>query len=383
MIEEDQIFTKDERAQNDIRKNSLLKLINSGESILIAGAGASAGLYPSWKKLLINLGKEATDRDPNFKPYSENEDYLDFADRVKKSLGSDIYYSYISKVFEPSTPTHESFHETLCRLPFKAIATTNYDRVLENAMLAVESERDAPKFTLSGDNSICIGGMEIRILNEFLLSLNYNTKKQKKILHLHGIYNITDSIILCREEYYSKYGFVLKIPAKTLYEEIKNDTMSEESLQKLLFDRGYQWPIHRKLLWSLLATRRVVFMGFSLTDPYFTKMLDFVSSDLHTYFSETHFLIIRVNKENKEKTFEFGRQIKQKYGVETIFFEDDITYKGLEKFVFELNDLINPKSILPVKTRIAAPLSTLDVQIDEDETARILELSKKQKNENQ
>ena len=38
------------------------------------------------------------------------------------------------------------------------------------------------------------------------------------------------------------------------------------------------WTLHRKLLWAVLATRRVVFIGFSMEDPYFDNMLETVSA---------------------------------------------------------------------------------------------------------
>ena len=81
-----------------------------------------------------------------------------------------------------------------------------------------------------------------------------------------------------------------------------------------------------------------------MNDPYFNKMLEFVSADLHTYHSEAHYIVLRITKENKVRIMSFAMMLKQKYGIQTVFFEDNNEYKGLERFIQEMNNSINNES---------------------------------------
>jgi hypothetical protein len=256
---------------------------------------------------------------------------------VKSCVGADPYYNLIFRSFKEKEQTHEKFHESLCRLlhnkKLRGITTTNYDPVFEFALNAVTKEQV---------KSICIdSNMEQARIFEFLMSLN-DVNSRKGILHIHGYCDQKDSIILSKSEYESKYGFKLLQPASTIFDSIQRNEMDEAQFSGLLKDYGLVWTTHRKIMWSLFATRRLIFIGFSLSDPYFNKMLEFVSNDLHTYGYDMHFLILRIKTvEEKDRAKIKATQLKEKFGIETIFYEEDESNTGLENFVFEMEKEMN------------------------------------------
>ncbi len=325
-------FTREQLEANDLALKNLVEFVQSGDAILMAGAGCSGDLYPPWGAFIDRLEKEAQIVDPSFQ--GNKEDFLVFADKVKECLKDERYYSLIYDIFKPGNDTHLPFHESLCRLPFKAITTTNYDLVLEHALTVV---------TGKPNNSLHFEGTTKNKIHEFLQSLNFNRSFNKKlIVHLHGIYDTAASIVLSGKEYSSKYGFEIGNNEDTLFDQLQGGNLSRERLNTLLIKYGYEWPLRRKLLWSLLATRRIVFIGFSMKDPYFMKMLDFVQDDLSTYYTEAHFLILRVTPQSLKQSIDQANHMKSEYGIQTVFFhDDDESYTGLGQFIAELENRVN------------------------------------------
>lgn len=357
-------LTKDELEANARRKESLIDFISSGDSILMAGAGCSGTLYPAWPDFVAALERAALVHDPSFK--GDPSDFLDFANKVKECLGDDKYYAFIYKTFKPGAITHEQFHEILCRLPFKGITTTNYDTILESAINVISP---------AANHSLHFEGTTKAKIHEFLMSLNHNKNLPRRVAHLHGICGEDASIVLGGKEYASKYGFSIAKHDDTLYEKIK-DGMVKEEFQNALVSYGYEWPLRRKLLWALLATRRIVFVGFSMTDPYFKKMLEFVKEDVGTYYSESHFLVLRVTKNSYKRSRDYSQRLKDDYGIETVFyFDNEGDYSGLPKFIAEL-DIINKPT--PVVSKIAEETLPLPKTGSSNVRDRLLAIAKKQ-----
>ncbi|WP_316741284.1 SIR2 family protein [Pedobacter antarcticus] len=362
MLEE--TLTKEELEANTRRKYSLIDFIESGDSILMAGAGCSGMLYPAWPDFVAALEAAALAHAPDFK--GDPKDFLDFADKVKDCLGDDKYYAFIYKTFKPGATTHEQFHEILCRLPFKGITTTNYDTILESALNVI-----AP----AASHSLHFEGTTKAKIHEFLMSLNHNKNLPKRVAHLHGICGEDASIVLGGKEYSSKYGFSITNQKDTLYDKVK-DGMVKEEFQSALIRYGYEWPLRRKLLWALLATRRIVFIGFSMTDPYFKKMLEFVKEDVGTYYSESHFLVLRVTKGNYKRSMDYSQRLKDDYGIETVFyFDEENDYGGLPKFIAELDVINEPKQVTSKIGEETLPLPKTGSSIVRD---KLLAIAKKQ-----
>jgi DNA-binding LacI/PurR family transcriptional regulator len=373
----EQIFTSIELEENNQKRLRLFELVSSEDSILMVGAGCSASIYPNWSQFMNKLQTESTNSKSTFSPYDgEKEDFLAFAERAKQCLGDDKYYNLIYTEFKPKPKSHEKYHEILCSLlndgKFKAITTTNYDIALENAFATVTRN--------GADNSVWIDSvLEPAKIFEFLLSLNH-AEVPKRILHLHGRYEHRNSIILSEQEYKSKYGFSITKPTTTIYQDIQSSSISEREFENLLYQHGYVWTQHRKILWSLFATRRVIFIGFSLNDPYFKKMLDFVREDLHTNGYDVHYLILRITAENKDRSLAVAKNLKN-HGVETVFFEDDENFKGLERFIYEMEESVNMVNdenydIVTDKAEQAADESLDDIAL----TQELMKISREKNN---
>ena len=354
----------------------MVALLQAGEAILMAGAGSSAKLYPDWLNLIHVLCEEALQFDPAFPAFnSESDNYLTYADKLKECMGADRFYNVVYQCFKPKNPgekRYERFHQVLCRFleegKLKGITTTNYDPVFEDALNSITFRNEG---SVRIDKTIAPAK-----IFEFLFSLNKG-EVPKRILHLHGVYDERESIILSGSEYQEKYGFKLGKPASTLYQKLQAG-VTEAEFNSLLSEFGMTWTQHRKILWSLFATRRLIFMGFSLSDPYFNQMLESVSKDLHTYGYDNHFLILRIKgKKEKERAFERGRILKRDYGIETVFFEDDDNGEGLSNFVLELDDRLNGKKGEPVnteKSETSADIPTKKGNVDLNQ--RLINLSR-------
>ncbi len=363
---EDQFFTPGEYEANKTHKQELFDLVASEDSILMAGAGCSGAIYPSWFAFVEKMREACVQHAPDFN--AATDDFLKFFNSAKDCLGDDRYYTFIHDEFKPREIKHLPFHETLCLLPFRGIITTNYDVVLESA-LAKACGITESSFFLEHANK--------KKIYEYFQSLNKNSGFPRKIFHIHGKFDINDTIVLCETEYSSKYGFSRKRPpSDSLYEEIQKGIISPEAFNNLLVGFGYEWPIRRKILWSLLSTRRMVFIGFSMSDPYFQKMFEHVTSDLNAFGCNTHYLVLRTTTETKADDMAYARMLKDSYGIETVFFRDDDTYKGLENFVAEMGSQILPPSTSEPK-ETTAPVA-VPVTGDDVITEKLFALSAKQ-----
>ncbi|RKF31925.1 hypothetical protein BCY89_17400 [Sphingobacterium siyangense] len=366
VISDQPIFSVEEVEKNNERRKKLVDLIKSEEAILMAGAGSSGGIYPAWGKFVELLKQKAKEKDNDFDV--DSNDFLHFADQVKICLGEDHYYAVIAETFRPKEQTHEQFHEILCRLPFRGFTTTNYDLVLESALNKIAPFPDYP---------LVFDGIAKNLINRFLLSLNNKNSSPKKVAHLHGKYDVKGSIVLSESEYSRKYGFSIIQQDESLYSKIKDGGIEKEEFEALFRSYGYDWPIGRKLIWSLLATRRLVFIGFSMSDPYFLKMFEQVRDDIAAYDSETHFLILRITKSNSHSTKEYALNLQRNYGIQTVFYEEeDGKYTGLADFIIALENEVNQTQV--ASNREIVEIAELPDEGDENLTNNLMNLSKTQ-----
>lgn len=312
------IFNSEELDQNESRKRALIELVVSREALSIVGAGSSALVgYATWTQLLMKLETLATECGSGFRvdEQKRNSSYLEYAQEIKDHIGryGDLnkYHNLIYKLFGPRTPPCDDFHRTLVNLPFKGLLTTNYDTVLEAAL--GETSRPSPDGW-----SLVVGSHANHRVSEFLLSLD-STRFPRRVAHLHGIYEFPESIILNLEDYIRVY----KMRPSDSGGKLQETTPS--------------WSPHRKLLWALLATRRVVFIGFGMSDPLITGILDFVSSDLWRWDESVHFAIMPITQRNAERLKLRANELKRELGVEVVFYEDfDGSHIGLRRLVAEL-----------------------------------------------
>lgn len=319
--------------------NELLDALKSEEAILFVGAGCSSRLgYPSWKDLIRGLvllcGNGVSVDEERLK-----NDIIKYAGEVKQKLfelsgnSNSRYENHLTRTFK--TPDDEykekdtELHQLICSWPIKAYITTNYDKALE--------------FFLRKNNPQIEGIVTSNkaILGNFLFSLKENRCKQE-VLHLHGIYSDTSSIILTDDEYSKAYD-----------DKIEKVLDEDENSYKVSKPFSVQRAIQKNILWTLLSTRRVVFIGFGMEDEYFVKMLSSVSRDLWDFDQTKHFAIMPfsedVDKGNNSSEFKKeehscwtrGEIFKKDYGVQAIFYPNsDQTFRGLLDLVKYLNEEI-------------------------------------------
>ena len=323
-----EIFTSKERDENEERKRELIELVASGEALLIVGAGSSARVgYVTWNGLLEELEGLANEcgEDLDQRHRGDSSKYLAYAEDIKSHISNKTgslnrYHNLLYELFKSKSPSFDDFHRMLVSLPFRGILTTNYDTVLEAAL----NDKDP---TLGHDNALVIGsGPAIRV-HEFLMAMNNDKRITRRIAHLHGKFDISESIILSIEDYYQAYG--LRLPTG----QIQSDT---------------EWTLHRKLLWAVLATRRVVFVGFSMEDPYFDNMLETVSNDLWGWNKSIHFAIMSISSEGSESSKSNAERLRREDGVGTVFYEDpDSSHQGLEQIIDEIDKACKVKNQSP------------------------------------
>ncbi|HEX4231242.1 MAG TPA: SIR2 family protein [Bryobacteraceae bacterium] len=284
------LFTPAELAQNEKRKTAMVKLFVSQEPVLIIGSGCSVRLkYPTWPGLLANLTslaqRVASDRGKEFRPVEPDppKSLLRYADEIKRFINVcdgklDRYYGFLSGEFG-ERPV-DDFHRLLVKIPSRGILTTNYDPSLDLALIQTD------RSTMTADRSLVLEDDSTRSVSDFLASLNRDSGVPRRIAHLHGRFHRPKSIILTASDYVDKYHSRFSVAQReTILDVLRNarvgpQAVSVEGLIEQLESGIPPWSLHRKLLWSILATRRVVFIGFSLNDPYLGQMLELVTNDL-------------------------------------------------------------------------------------------------------
>ena len=315
------IFTSDELNRNLKLKNELFDLVSSKDAILFVGSGLSISVgYPSWDALLVRLEKLAQRVDKQFSPNKTLREskplvYASFLREIfEKNNEIDTYYNELTNIFSRSKqdPCFKDHHKKLVQLPFSLIMTTNYDPVLSEALLkSIDEENKEPLRT-----NLCFSMSEDTIpqLSNFLLSLHKGLKSQKQIAHIHGYYDRPKEIILTKQDYERCYF---------------NRTSENKSEQGT--------TIHFLVLWALIATRRIVFFGFGMKDPYLLQLLKDVRKRLWRWDKPTHINIASICDKSASEVKSQAGFLKEKYGVDTYFYEnEDATHKQLEVLIGEL-----------------------------------------------
>lgn len=321
------LFTDEELNKNYDLKKNLFDLVLSGDAVLFVGSGLSIPIgYPSWDRLLIRLEELAQKVNAQFSPdknFRESSP-LDYANVLKKVFEKEdevsTYYNELSIIFSRQSQgaCFREYHKKLIQLPFSLMMTTNYDPALSEALLkSIEEKKEPPR------TDLCFAMNEETIpqLSNFLLSLHKNIKSAKKIAHLHGYHDRPKEIILTKQDY-EKYYF-----------------------KKEKEEDSPQITTHFLVLWALIATRRIVFFGFGMKDPYLLQLLEDVRKRLWRWDTPTHINIAAINQKNAEEVKSQAVSLKDRYGVSTYFYENlDNSHKQLEILISELhNNCFPPK----------------------------------------
>ncbi|MDZ4831723.1 MAG: SIR2 family protein [Phycisphaerae bacterium] len=254
---------------------SLVEAI-AGGAVLFVGAGSSMKVgYPAWGGLLTVFEAAARTLDEAKVKEVEGVDGLLRASTYKKVLGPDEYQRILRETFAPRTPPHDASHETLVRMPFRHIFTTNYDGVLQSAH---KNERGSAADSFDAD--------EWDKLSE-LWHRQSGIGAARAYVHLHGSIGRPQGIVLCKEEYDQRY-------------------CQEQRYTQFL--RGF------------LTSHRFVFVGFSLTDDEFKYILRWAQSTWQPP-SPRHFAILPAPA-NADKERVEALDLRGLQGIEPVYFDN-------------------------------------------------------------
>ncbi|HWW40792.1 SIR2 family protein [Pedobacter sp.] len=224
----------------------LKKKIKQNNFVIFTGAGISmsAGL-PSWndlvEKILDGLGTKELKAE-KFKEALKDELFtpIEILNKIShwKESSIEIFYQELKK-FDGVSPTN--VHKKIGDLSNKII-TTNYDELLERAL--VEHEK-----------IIYTHNYKVAKLSEF----------EKYIFKIHGDINEPDKCVLFPSEYENLYS--------------TDEKSSTFELKKIISDKS------------------ILFIGFSLNDPYINYIFNYISG-LYSGFTPEHFVITTQKNKN-------------------------------------------------------------------------------------
>jgi SIR2-like domain len=276
------------------QRNAALDAIKHQPTLLFIGAGVGADIYPLWSSLLGRLLEAA-----ELTLTAEQNSWTppEIAQHIKDS-NEEVYFRIIREVFQSYEPTIEKVIYDIRDLPIKSIITTNYDNALDEALVE------------EGFTTVTIDGLHPTILNDDV----------KHIFHIHGF--------------------------------IHSDMLDSEPLQIILstdeYDKFYKKePIVSEFLRAALRNFNIIFIGFSLADPYVMNIVGEINRLEKSQIKRglPYRLMNRYALCELEVTNISGRrvldwdQIEDKehdllqYGITPIWYEKETKYRGLNKLI--------------------------------------------------
>jgi len=233
-----------ESLQNFI-PSPLIEAVKKRKCILFVGSGLSvAAGYPTWKSLVDKLMDAATRaqprRDLGLKAYVKNGDLLTLAEFARSKLGKHEYVTLLKKVFDQPLPP-QNVHRFIARTDYRAVVTTNYDRLIETTFTF---ERGTAPSTFTSDS---IGAMATAFWTPDAF-----------VFKLHGDTNFPESLILTAQDY-------------------------DRSILRV--------PHLRSFLQAVFINYTVLFVGYSLSDPDFQVLLKELTAIFQGYTPQHYALI--------------------------------------------------------------------------------------------
>lgn len=237
----------------------LLAAVVSGKCVLFAGAGISRGIavtdqgereqyLPTWGNLLIALAIEAlrleyitSSQQTQLRKCVKDGKYLLVAETLKKKLGQRELDRILDSIFRSPNLRWTKRHEIITEIPFAAIITTNYDKLIESSYATIKKYFPP---TYAFDNA-----------PDVIDSLSNN---RFFILKVHGDIDRKETIVL-----------------------------SERDYRNII----YREPGYRAALNAIFITRTVLFAGTSLVDPDIRLFLESISESF-TGRGPVHFALL-------------------------------------------------------------------------------------------
>jgi hypothetical protein len=336
-LEDVQQIIDEKLRQNRISRTAMLSSIISGETIAFVGAGLSVPLdFPLWEKLLKDLHAQATKLGPLTVSAESQADALRYADEIKAHFiahnEEDRYYEILGRGFQPkaSIVNHTPTHKLLVGLPFRGFVTPNYETCIESAILAAASGScPDPSVIIKKDRR------DRHRVSTFLRSLTV-AGGPRYVAHLHGRFDDTRNMILAGKDYDEAYG-------------IGSGDESQVVPEKT--------TLHRMLAWALFASRRMVFVACSMTDPSLRFLLKAVGRDLWEMSEKNHFVILPLGAKDLGSA-DATADMCDRHGLQVVYYDNsDDTHLGLDKLLSEATAMLPAPASAPAPAP-AAPAST-------------------------
>jgi SIR2-like domain len=185
---------------------ALRRYLAAGDAVAFLGAGVSAPLYPMWTGLIGELVDAAAARGLAAETAATIRavagDRPDAAvELVRRHLGAVQYREALREVFrvrrDPvSGRTWTPTHEVVCRCPFRAVVTTNYDPGIVDARMRVRPGASGTGFTSWTDEL----GLDRWRTGEVF------GEAELPVLFAYGHHNQPEAIVLATTEYRKAYA---------------------------------------------------------------------------------------------------------------------------------------------------------------------------------
>ncbi len=239
-----------------------------GKASIFVGAGFSKNAnninvnksngFMLWGQLILELAKEL------FPYMSDNElkvkiagEYLYIAQLYKEKFSEETFIEKVAKAIPDAEHLPSDLHKKLFALPWNEVITTNQDTLIERTY----NELGIKYGAIINDN-------DIARISRFL---------NKRIIKLHGTINEPESIIFSENDY--------------LNYKSKN-------------------PLLDLVTKSIFAQNTVVFIGFSMNDPNFKSIYNWVSEVLDHQYQIKSYAIMKSHIEPVEKKYWRRRNIE-------------------------------------------------------------------------
>jgi hypothetical protein len=184
---------------------ALREYLASGEAVAFLGAGASRPLYPLWDTLIGELVDAAADRLTAKEAATcrtlAHDSPEAVVEIVRRSLGPGVFREVLRRVLRVRTDPESGrswtpVQELVCRCPFKAVLTTNYDPGIVDARMRARPTASATGFMTWEDE---LGLDRWRTGDVF-------GDTELPVLFAHGQHNRPDSVVLATTEYRRAYA---------------------------------------------------------------------------------------------------------------------------------------------------------------------------------
>lgn len=248
-----------------LQRRMVIPFAGAGVSHAVRSRDTGKPLFPDWKELLIGAAEllKKSGKDGYAKAVAglvdigDSESFLDAARRAQQGLGP-VWFKYLREALDPpsqkAAPNSLALARVLWAFGSKLVITTNYDHVLRWAC-PDDLRQDQRTWDISAPA-------------EFAAMLSGGLDRAT-IWHLHGYVDNLTNVILTADGYRRLYP--------------------ENSLIKSAYEASLL------TLRAILASRTLLFVGFSFTDEVFSEQVRFIG-EIFGGASGPHYVMVEKSK---------------------------------------------------------------------------------------